>query len=162
MAVFCVFACMFVGEGGRMVKNGGVCMNNEDSLLIPGFQRVCHSIIRTPMIGPSWLILGLMVITGGASFPVRFILALAVLLATWFTAWPTVVLTPFAMIASLFFLNKLDGGFAVFYTIYLVTGAVVYSTYLLVTFRLMTERYVINPVTRQIWHNPSSFIRGGQ
>ena len=135
-------------------------MFNDNALLIPGYQRLCHSILRTPVIGPSWLILGILAIIGDTTFTVRFILALAISIAALFTAWPTIVLTPFAMLASLFFIGNMGDNYATFYVIYMVAGAVVYSVYLLVTVRIGTGKYVVSRVTGQIMYDSLSFIKG--
>lgn len=111
---------------------------------IPAILRFCHRAIRTPFLGVVWLVFSLLVCTIENIGFVHYVIGLVFFLLSTITAWPAIILTPFSLIAALFFLSNLNEIGLVMYMIIWGTGVIVYCLFLMVQCRIISGRYQYN------------------
>ena len=128
--------------------------------LIPRYQRICHSLIRTPFIGALWLVLGFLVCTSDSSYFVKYAIASVFFFSSMYTALPSVFLTPVSLIASLFFLGGLNEIGCTMYIIVWAVGVFVYLVFATVQVRIMTGKYEVSVLTRAVCYNMTDYISG--
>ncbi len=112
---------------------------------IPGVLRFCHRAIRMPFLGVVWMVVSLFVCTMEHIGFVHYVIGAVFFFLSCWTAWPAIILTPFSLIAALFFLGDLNEVGLGMYMFVWGTGVLVYVAFFIVQFRIITGRYQYNP-----------------
>lgn len=124
----------------------------------PWRYRLCHSIMMIPIVGSLWLLFPTFICLHRSSPTLLLVIAGVVIGLSFFSTILASFLTPIPIVASIFFLGRIDERVIIPYLIFVLLGMTIWSHHIITIYRLMIGEYAHSLVTHQLIVNQNQEV----